>query len=81
VLVNLFEVCLAHLLCFIFGLARAKEMITQDVKDEKKAIDMYKEMIGLVQKENDTTTAFLFMEILKEEEDHHDPFSTLSEQV
>ena len=58
-----------------------KEMITQDVQDEKKAIDMYKEIISLAQKEADTTTAFLFMEILKEEEDHHDTFTTLLEQV
>jgi bacterioferritin len=58
-----------------------KEMIAQDVKDEKKAIDMYKEIIALAQKENDVTTAFLFMDILKDEEDHHDTFTTLLEQV
>jgi bacterioferritin len=51
------------------------------VKDEKKAIDMYKEIIALAQKEGDVTTAFLFMEILKEEKDHHDTFTTLLEQV
>ena len=58
-----------------------KEMIAQDVKDEKKAMDMYKEIIALAQKESDVTTAFLFMEILKDEEDHHDTFTTLLEQV
>jgi bacterioferritin len=58
-----------------------KEMIAQDVKDEKKAIDMYKEIIELARKESDETTAFLFMEILKDEEDHHDTFTTLLEQV
>jgi bacterioferritin len=58
-----------------------KEMIAQDVKDEKNAIDMYKGIIEAARKENDETTAFLFMEILKDEEDHHDTFTTLLEQV
>jgi bacterioferritin len=58
-----------------------KEMIVQDVSDEKKAIDMYKEIIAVAQKEGDVTTAFLFMEILKDEEDHHDTFTALLEQV
>jgi len=61
--------------------ATLKEMIAQDVKDEKKAMDMYKEIIDVARKESDETTAFLFMEILKEEEDHHDTFTTLLEQV
>ena len=58
-----------------------KEMITQDVKDEEKAITLYKQLIELARKENDETTAFLFMGILKDEEDHHDTFTTLLEQV
>ena len=58
-----------------------KEMLTQDVKDEEKAIAMYKQIIELARKELDETTAFLFMEILKDEEDHHDTFTTLLEQV
>jgi bacterioferritin len=58
-----------------------KEMVTQDIKDEKKAIDMYKEIIELARKETDETTAFLFMGILKDEEDHHDTFTTLAEQI
>ncbi|HJX02630.1 MAG TPA: ferritin-like domain-containing protein [Candidatus Bathyarchaeia archaeon] len=58
-----------------------KEMIAQDVKDESKAIAMYKEIIELARKESDETTAFLFMGILKDEEDHHDTFTTLLEQV
>jgi bacterioferritin len=56
-------------------------MIAQDKADEKKAIYMYKEVIAVAQKEGDVTTAFLFMEILKDEEDHHDTFTTLLEQV
>jgi bacterioferritin len=58
-----------------------REMIAQDVKDEKNAIDMYKGIIDLARKESDETTAFLFNEILKDEEDHHDTFTTLLEQV
>ena len=58
-----------------------KEMLVQDVKDEEKAMKMYKEIIELARNEKDETTAFLFMEILKDEEDHHDTFTTLLEQV
>jgi bacterioferritin len=58
-----------------------KEMVAQDVKDEEKAILMYKQIIELARKENDETTAFLFMGILKDEEDHHDTFTTLLEQI
>jgi len=58
-----------------------REMVAQDAKDEKNAIDMYKEIINLARKESDETTALLFMEILKEEEDHHDTFTTLLEQI
>ena len=58
-----------------------KEMVTQDVKDEQNAITMYKGIIEAARKESDETTAFLFMEILKDEEDHHDTFTTLLEQI
>lgn len=58
-----------------------KEMIAQDVADEKKAIDMYRQIIKVAREEADETTALLFMEILKDEEDHHDTFTTLLEQV
>jgi bacterioferritin len=58
-----------------------KEMLAQDVKDEVKAMEMYKAIIELARNEKDETTAFLFMEILKDEEDHHDTFTTLLEQV
>jgi bacterioferritin len=58
-----------------------KEMVTQDIKDEQKAITMYKQIIELARKETDETTAFLFMGILKDEEDHHDTFTTLAEQI
>jgi bacterioferritin len=58
-----------------------KEMITRDVKDEENAIKLYKEIIAQAQKEKDETTAFLFMGILKDEEEHHDTFTTLLEEI
>jgi len=58
-----------------------KEMVAQDVKDEANAIKLYKQTIEMARKENDETTAFLFMQILKDEEDHHDTFTTLLEQI
>jgi len=58
-----------------------KEMITQDVKDEENAIKLYKEIIDKARKENDVTTAFLFEEILKDEEEHHDFFTSLLEEI
>jgi bacterioferritin len=58
-----------------------KEMITRDVKDEENAIKLYKEIIAQAQKEKDETTAFLFMGILKDEEEHHDTFTTLLEGI
>ncbi len=56
-----------------------KEMLTQDVKDEENAIKMYKGIIEKAEKEGDLTTAFIFREILEEEEGHHDFFTTALE--
>jgi len=58
-----------------------KEMIQQDIKDELNAIKMYKGIIEMARKEKDETTEFLFLNILKDEEEHHDTFTTLLEQV
>lgn len=58
-----------------------KEMISQDVKDEENAIVMYKKIIAKAREENDLATAFMFEDILKQEEDHHDTFSTLMEDL
>jgi bacterioferritin len=58
-----------------------KQMITRDVKDEENAIKLYKEIIAQAGKEKDETTAFLFMGILKDEEEHHDTFTTLLEEI
>lgn len=58
-----------------------KEMIQRDVKDEENAISLYKEIIAQARAEKDETTAFLFEGILKDEEEHHDTFTTLMEEI
>jgi bacterioferritin len=58
-----------------------KQMIQQDIKDEANAIKMYKGIIEQARKEKDETTKFLFLGILKDEEEHHDTFTTLFEQI
>jgi len=58
-----------------------KAMIGQDVKDEANAIKLYKQIIEMAEKEGDTTTAFIFREILEDEEEHHDTFTTMIEDL
>jgi len=58
-----------------------KQMITQDIKDEANAIKLYKQIIEMAEKEGDTTTAFIFRQILEDEEDHHDTFTTMLEDL
>lgn len=58
-----------------------KEMIEQDRKDEEGAIALYKRIIDTAAKEGDEVTNHMFREILAEEEDHHDVFSTLLEEI
>ncbi len=53
------------------------EMIEHDVKAEEEAIDLYKAIILQASSESDSTTRLLFEQILAEEEDHHDTFTTL----
>jgi bacterioferritin len=52
-------------------------MLGFDAKAEEEAIDLYKEIIKLAASEGDTTTRLLFEQILSEEEEHHDTFTTL----
>jgi bacterioferritin len=54
-----------------------KEMLEYDAKAEEEAIDLYKEIIKLAASEGDSTTRLLFEQILAEEEEHHDTFTTL----
>ena len=58
-----------------------KEFLEFDTKAELEAIEMYKEIIQLATKEGDVTTAFMFKEILEDEEEHHDLFTTMLEEV
>ncbi len=54
-----------------------KEMLEYDAKAEEEAIELYKEIIKQASSEGDSTTRLLFEQILSEEEDHHDTFTTL----
>jgi len=55
----------------------APTMIRADIKAEEDAITLYKTIIKQAASEGDETTRLLFEEILSEEEDHHDTFTTL----
>jgi bacterioferritin len=65
----------------IFVGSTLKEMITQDIKDEANAITLYKQIVEKARAEKDETTNRLFREILQQEEDHHDTFTTLMEDL
>jgi bacterioferritin len=54
-----------------------KEMLEEDAKAEEEAIELYKKIIKQAGSEGDSTTRLLFEEILADEEDHHDTFTTL----
>ncbi|MGQ9664454.1 MAG: ferritin-like domain-containing protein [bacterium] len=58
-----------------------KEMLEQDKKDEEGAISLYKKVIELARKEGDETTRKLFRGILADEEEHHDTFTGLLEEI
>ncbi len=57
------------------------EFLDLDIKAEEDAIVLYKKIIEQAQKEGDITTAFMFKEILEDEEEHHDLFTTMREEV
>ena len=57
------------------------EFLDLDIKAEEEAVTMYKKIIEQAQKEGDVTTAFIFREILEDEEEHHDLFTTMREEV
>ena len=58
-----------------------KEFLELNTKAEEEAILLYKKIIEQAQKEGDVTTAFMFKEILEDEEEHHDLFTTMLEEV
>ena len=58
-----------------------KDMIEQDKKDEEGAINLYKQGIEIAMKEGDLITAELFKSTLEDEEEHHDFFTSLLEDM
>ncbi len=58
-----------------------KEFLELDTKAEEDAIILYKRIVEQAEKEGDVTTAFIFKEILEDEEEHHDLFTTMLEEV
>lgn len=58
-----------------------REQLQNDAKAEVEAIELYKKIIDLAKKEHDDVTEELFRKILTDEEDHHDTFTTLLEEV
>ena len=56
------------------------EMIEFDVKAELEAINMYKEIMQLAEKEGDVATKEIFEEIEEKEEQHRDFFTSLLEK-
>ncbi|OPY29253.1 MAG: bacterioferritin [Methanocella sp. PtaU1.Bin125] len=58
-----------------------KEMLDADIQSEEFAIKFYKEIIKAAEGEGDVTTARIFRKILEEEEEHHDTFTTIKEEV
>jgi bacterioferritin len=58
-----------------------KQMIEQDRKDEEGAMQLYKQAIEVAKKEGDETTKRLFRQILSDEEEHHDTFTSLLEEI
>jgi len=58
-----------------------REMIERDAKDEEEAIKLYKEIIKTAREEEDEVTSRLFRRILEDEENHHDFFTSLLEEL
>ncbi len=58
-----------------------KQYLEADTKAELEAIEMYRQIVDLARKEHDTTTAYMFEGILADEEEHHDLFTTMLEEV
>jgi bacterioferritin len=58
-----------------------KDMIVTDKKDEEGAIKLYKDIIAMADKEGDIVTRKMFEGILADEEEHHDTFIGLLEEI
>jgi bacterioferritin len=55
------------------------EMVDLDIKAEVEAMELYKKIEAVAESEGDTTTRFIFEDILEQEEDHHDFFTSLKQ--
>ena len=64
----------------LFG-PKADLTLELDKKAEEEALALYRQTIQTARKEDDITTARLFEEILQDEEEHHDTFTSLLEDV
>ena len=64
----------------IFVGTTLQEMLEFDVKAELEAINMYKEIMEVAEKEGDSATREIFEEIEENEEEHHDFFTSLLEK-
>jgi bacterioferritin len=58
-----------------------KEFLELDTQAEVEAVELYRKIIALASKEGDVTTAHMFEGILEDEEEHHDLFTTMLEEV
>jgi bacterioferritin len=58
-----------------------KEFLELDTKMEEEGIQLYKRMLDQAKKDGDVTTAFMIKEILEVEEEHHDLFTTMLEEI
>lgn len=58
-----------------------REMIEQDVRDEEGGIALYKQIVEVAGREGDVVTRRLFEGILEEEEEHHDTFTGLLQDL
>ncbi|MBS7629396.1 ferritin [Candidatus Bathyarchaeota archaeon] len=54
-----------------------QKMLQDDMNAEEEAITMYKKAIQICIENNDPVTRLLYEEVLSEEEEHHNIFSTL----
>jgi bacterioferritin len=57
-----------------------EEMLQVDIKAELEAIDLYREVMKTAADEGDITTRFIFEQILEQEEEHHDFFTSVAEK-
>jgi bacterioferritin len=55
------------------------EMVDNDIAAEESAINLYKEIMEVAKAEGDPTTRFIFEQILEQEEEHHDFFTSLKQ--